>query len=231
MSKRTKVGNPKLAIATIRVSTKEQELGPKAQMRSIEAWATREGITLLAVYIDQGVSGAAPLGDRKGLLGALVALEELGAGVLVASKRDRLARDLRMVSIIESETKKAGATIRTADGASDGKGSLGMMEKGFQDLFSAYEREVIKERTKAALAVKKARGERVGCIAYGWQLAPDGIHLVRNESEQSIITVVHQARAKGLSLMAISRELDSLGLTSRAGKCFAKPQIARMLTA
>jgi len=52
------------AVAYLRVSTDRQELGPEAQRAAIEAWATREGVTVAAWHVEAGVSGAAPIADR-----------------------------------------------------------------------------------------------------------------------------------------------------------------------
>ena len=43
--------------------------------------------------------------------------------------------------------------------------------RGIVDVFAAYEREVIRARTRAALGVKRARGERTGEIPYGYRVA------------------------------------------------------------
>jgi site-specific DNA recombinase len=147
----------------------------------------------------------------------------------VAAKRDRLARDIGVISIIASETKKAGATIRTADGASDAKGSRGVIERGMHDIFSEYERAVISERTSAALAVKKARGERVGMVPFGYRVAADGVRLEPLATEQAILSTVRELRAANASTYGIARELTARGLISRALKPFAQTQIVRML--
>jgi len=44
-----------------------------------------------------------------------------------------------------------------------------------------------KSLTKAALGAKKARGERVGEIPYGYRLATDGVHLEPDQAEQAVI--------------------------------------------
>ncbi len=47
-------GNPLIAVAYLRVSTDEQRLGPEAQRASIEAWAKREGVAVVAWHADAG---------------------------------------------------------------------------------------------------------------------------------------------------------------------------------
>lgn len=220
-----------IAIGYIRVSTEDQALGPKAQRAQVEAWAARCGATVVAWYVDQGVSGATPVAQRPALLRAIAALREHGATVLVAAKRDRLARDVVVAASADRLVAKEGAAIRTADGMSDAGGSAGMMQRGVSDLFAAYEREVIRERTTAALTVKKAKGERVGAVPYGFRLAEDGIHLVSCEAEQATITAVRSMRDEGASLRAIVAKLAESGAVSRVGKPFALTQVANMLKA
>jgi DNA invertase Pin-like site-specific DNA recombinase len=43
---------------------------------------------------------------------------------------------------------------------------------------SQWEREAIGERTRDAMRHKRANGERVGTVPFGYRVAPDGLHLV-----------------------------------------------------
>lgn len=82
--------------------------------------------------------------------------------------------------------------------------------------------------TKAALAVKKAKGERVGAVPYGWQLGADGVLLVRCEAEQSVMATCRELRAKGWTLAAIGAELERRGLTPRNGGRWHLTQVWRV---
>lgn len=230
MAKRVRPGSPTLAVAYLRVSTEDQALGPDAQRAAILAWASREGVAVVAWHVDAGVSGATPVAERSGLLAALGALRELDAGVLVAAKRDRLARDPVVAATVERAAAAAGAVVRTADGSSDAAGPEGMMMRGIVDVFAAYEREVIKARTRAALGVKKARGERVGAVPFGFRLAADGVHLEPHEDEQTIIARARELRADGWSLRETAAALEADGRRSRTGRPFDAKQVSRMVT-
>jgi Resolvase, N terminal domain len=71
MTKRTPAAtDPKIAVAYVRVSTEDQNLGPEAQRASIEAWAGRHGVTVAAWFTDKGVSGGKAVEDRPALLEA-----------------------------------------------------------------------------------------------------------------------------------------------------------------
>lgn len=229
MSKRIRPGSPSVAIAYVRVSTDDQNLGPAAQRAQIAAWAARQGVSVVATFEDHGVSGAVELADRPELVAALAAVRTHGAGILVAAKRDRIARDTVVAAMVERTALAAGAVLRTADGSSDASGPEGGLMRGIVDVFAQYEREVIKARTRAALGVKKARGERTGELPYGFRIAPDGVHVETDEAEQGVLAVVRELRAAGLSQRKIAAALTTRGLLSRARRSFGQTQIARML--
>jgi DNA invertase Pin-like site-specific DNA recombinase len=228
MAKRIIQGDSKVAVGYVRVSTEEQSLGPDAQRAAIGRWAESRGVRVVAMFEDHGIGGGVPAEKRPGLLAALDALRQHGAGLLVAAKRDRIARDTVIAAMVEQAAGRAGATLTTADGSSDGVGPEGQLMRGIVDVFAAYERGVIKSRTRAALAVKRSRGERTGQVPYGYALAADGVHLEENAAEQAIIAQIQAFRAAGLSLRAITAECMRAGLVSRVMRPFSLTQIARI---
>jgi DNA invertase Pin-like site-specific DNA recombinase len=224
-----RAGNAKVAVGYVRVSTEDQRLGPEAQRAAIEAWAAREGVSLAAWHVDQGISGGSDLGDRPALVAALGELRALGAGVLVVAKRDRLARDVYVAATIERAVAQGGARVVTADGTANGDTPADAFMRTILDGAAAYERALIRARTKAALGAKAARGERTGEVAYGYHLAADGIRIEADEAEQAVLAAVRELRAAGLSHRAIVQALADRGLVSRSGRAFGQTQIARML--
>lgn len=222
-------GSPHVAVAYLRASTSEQRLGPEAQRSAIESWAAREGLTIADWCADLGVSGGAPIDERPGLLAALAALRAHGAGVLVVAKRDRLARDSLAAAMLEQLTAREGARIVSAAGeGTGGDDPSDVLMRRLVDAFAEYERALIRTRTRAALAAKRARGERVGTVPYGWTVSADG-RLVESPAEQAAVTQVKALRARGLSLRTIVRRLREMGYTSRAGRSFQLTQVAHML--
>jgi DNA invertase Pin-like site-specific DNA recombinase len=229
--KRREAGDPLIAVAYLRVSTEDQALGPDAQRVAIEAWAARGGVSVASWHVDQGVSGGAPLEECPALQEAITALRPASAGVLVAAKRDRLGRQVERVRQLEAVVLHAGAVVRTADGMSDQEGSSGMLARVMLDGIAEYERVVIGERTKAALAVKRARGERVGALPYGFQLAEDGIHLEPCPTEAETIERALALRVAGLNPRQIGEALAKEGLVSRAERPLSRVQVLRILAA
>jgi len=224
-----KPGDPTLAIAYVRVSTDEQKLGPEAQRATIEAWALQQVIRIHAWHQDLGVSGGSELEERQGLIEAIATLRAERAGVLLIAKRDRLARDVAISVLIERAVKQAGARVVSADGVGNGEGAADAFLRAILDAAAAYERELIRTRTRAAMAVKRTKGERSGKTPYGFSLAANGRQLLPHEHEQAVMQQVQALRAEGLSMPAIAAHLDKLGIQSRTGKPWHPQQIARML--
>lgn len=78
-----------------------------------------------------------------------------------------------------------------------------------------WERDIISERTKDAMAFKRKNGKRVGAIPYGHDLERDGEILVRNEDEQKIIAHMKRMRRRGLSFQGITDRLNASGILSK----------------
>jgi DNA invertase Pin-like site-specific DNA recombinase len=219
--KRTPTTDPRKVIGYVRVSTDEQTLGPEAQRAALLRWCDQHGAELVAVHADLGISGGAALDKRPALLAALAALKEHAAGVLLVAKRDRLARDTMVAAMVERLAERDGATICTADGTNDGDGPEAVLMRRIVDAFAEYERLLIKARTRAALAVKKSRGERVSREpGYGYRLAADGKTLEAHPAEQQTVACVRMHRAAGMTLRQIGAELTAAGMTPRNGGCW-----------
>jgi site-specific DNA recombinase len=231
MSKRVKAGSPLVAVAYLRASKDEQKLSPEAQRSSIEAWSAREGVQVAAWFTDQGVSSVTPVEGRPALLEALAALRTHGAGVLVVSKRDRIARDVVLASTVGRAAQSNGAALVSAAGEGNGDGPADAMMRGVCDVFAQYERGMIQARTKAALAVIRGRGLKTGgSVPYGFSLDADGRTLIAVETEQAVMVRAGQLSAEGRSLRGVAGQLAAEGHVSRTGRPFAAAQIDRMLS-
>lgn len=203
------------AIGYLRVSTEDQAgsgLGLEAQRSQIEAAASRLGFSLGPVFADEGVSGALPPLERPELARALAELRR--GEVLLVAKRDRLGRDRLHVGMLERELAERGVRIASAAGeGSEASGSSALLQRGLADLFSEHEREVIRERTRAALAAKRARGERTGTIPYGFREVEG--KLVQDAEEQSALVMMKALREQGRGFKAIAKEVGAAGYPPR----------------
>jgi DNA invertase Pin-like site-specific DNA recombinase len=227
-ARKAAAGDAKKAIGYVRVSTEDQHLGPQAQALALARWCKANEVELLAVREDLGVSGAAELDKRPGMMAALDDIRETGAGVLLVAKRDRLARDTMLAAMVERLVEKAGATIISADGSGNGTGPEAEMMRGIINVFAQYERAVIRMRTKAALAVKAGQGKRVGEVALGKRATQDG-RLVPDAEELQALARIEALHQEGMGVRRIAQALNAEGLKARGGK-WHPTSVARYLS-
>jgi DNA invertase Pin-like site-specific DNA recombinase len=205
-------------IGYIRVSSEQQAesgAGMAAQRAAIEAFAKKQGITLSAIHADEAISGAAGLEDRPGLAAAIGELRR--GDVLVIPKRDRLGRDMMAVLTIERAVQKRGAVILSADGVGNGEEAADKFMKTIIDAAAAFERDLIRARTRAALAAKRKAGQRTGSIPFGWELAEDGVNLIPVPAEQAVIEKIVACREAGMSLREIAATLNDAKVANKRG--------------
>lgn len=213
-------GDPKRAVAYLRVSTDtdRQALGAQAQRDAITRWAEASGTTIVQWFVEE-VSGGAALDRRPILLEALGAVAAHEAGLLVVQRLDRFSRDPLTAALAEAELQRHGATLAVADGAGNGEDATAALIRSILFAVSRFEKEMIRARIKAALAVKRARGERLGgAPPYGFRV--EGKALVPHEHEVCIKQRLCQWRAEGLTLRALHDRAMREGLVSRSGKPF-----------
>jgi len=229
-----KSGNPSLVVGLVRVSTDEQAesgLGLESQRAALETWCAARGARLVAVHEERGTSGTAPLDRRLGLLAAVESLQATGAGILLAAKRCRIGRDVVAVAMVERMVERAGARVQTADGIGSGDGPEADLLRRIVDAAASYEVAILRARTKSALQAKRARGQRVGSVRFGYSLSADGVSLVPHEGEQAAIVTMRALRAEGLTFRAIAAELARRGVLARSGRVLHHETIRGVLAA
>lgn len=232
---------PSYAVAYIRVSTDQQDLSPEAQRSSIEKWAAREGFEVVSWHEEIGVSGGTAMADCPILMEALAALPANRAGTLVVAKRDRLARDALKVAMIEAMVEKAGAKVISAAGEGNGNTATDQLMRRIIDAFAEFERMLISERTKAALAVKRARGEPVGGVAtlgetidWGERDASGNYtrppRWLENPEEKRIVDLVIARREAGMTVDQVIASLERDGIAPpRKASRWHRTQVNRIL--
>lgn len=216
--------------ALLRTSTEEQTLGLAAQRATIEAWAKANGHTVESWHEEQ-VSGSAPLEERHGLAAALIALKAMGKGsALIVANRTRLARETALAAAIEGVVARAKCHVLSADGLPAGDDPTSRLMRGLMDLMSQFEVGLIRARTTAALAVRRAAGLRVTRHAkFGHRF--DGDRMVPNPPEQRTLAAIHALRAEGLSAAKIAARLAAEGHVGRTGQPLALVTVTRALRA
>lgn len=206
------------AFGYLRVSSEmqaESGAGLAAQRTAIETFAAKSGMSISAFHEDAAISGAKGLEDRPGLMAAVGQLRR--GDVLLIAKRDRLGRDQMAILMIERAVSRRGASIMSADGVGNGTDPGAVFMKSVIDAAGVYERDLIRARTRAAMAEKRAEGCRVGEVPFGWEIGADG-RLIAVESEQLVLDSIIECRASGMSLRQIAAGLNERGILTKKGK-------------
>lgn len=215
-----------LVVGYVRVSTDDQQLGPEAQREALRRWCAGQGRQLVDVCEDC-TSGATPALARPGMQQALLTLRRHNAGVLLVTRRDRLARDLLVITELEALLLREGVRILSTDNVGAGDGSSDALLRRFFDLFAEHERTQIRERTRAALGVRRRRGERYsGHPPFGF--AFDGDRLVACPMEQAALERARALHMAGASQAQICHRLTVEGHAPRGGR-WHRTTVARML--
>jgi DNA invertase Pin-like site-specific DNA recombinase len=193
-------------VGYVRVSTGEQAasgLGLEHQRQAIAHAVSQRGLELVEVFEDAGLSGSSL--DRPGLSAALAAVTTGAADGLVVAKLDRLSRSLLDFAGLMDRSRRDGWSLIALDLGVDTSSPQGELMASVLATFAQFERRLIGERTKSALAVKKAQGVQLG--------RPRSV-------DDSTVELLRQYRtADGLSYRAIADTLNAAGVpTGRNGK-------------
>ena len=189
-------------------------MGLEAQRQAIRAEAERQGWQLIAIHEDAGASGKAMRG-RGGLQQALTAVRELGDGVLVVAKLDRLSRSMKDFANLMAVSQQQGWGLVALDLGVDTSTPSGEMMANVTATFAQFERRLIGQRTKEALAIKRAEGVQLG--------RP----IVTTVGTTNLVKRLH---SEGRSLRGIASHLNDAGVpTSQGGKQWHASTVSALL--
>ncbi len=213
-------------IGYIRVSTLEQAtegVSLEAQRQRIQQWAELNEGALEHVYEDAGISGKT-IAARPGLQAALEAATKGKA--LVVYSFSRLARSTRdMLAIGDRLTLQRAALVSISE-RFDTTTASGKLMFRMLAVLSEFERDIISERTKSALAVLKAQGVKLGSPQ------PKNGAAVSGARRRAI------ARERDAPLLALAGDgpfedraarLNAAGYRTAEGRAFTKATVSKMM--
>ncbi len=220
-------------MAYYRVSTDKQGqsgLGLDAQRAAVELHARSVGAEVVAEFQDVESGRKA---DRTGLAAALATCRAKRATLLIA-KLDRLARSVAFISNL----MEGGVDFVAADMPSVNRLTVHVLAA-----VAEHEREMISQRTKAALAAAKVRGIKLGnprlpatgTLAAALQPSTLGGQARAASAQARALktygAAVQTARAAGaLSLGDYAQALQAARLPApRGGDRWSRPSVARVL--
>lgn len=200
------------AIAYLRVSTDRQGksgLGLDAQREAVARYVTANGIELIGEYVEvETGKGSNAFAKRPELVAALAEAKRAKA-LLIVAKLDRLARNTRfLLTLIDS-----GADVAFAD-MPQVAGPMGRFIVTQMAAVAELEAGLISQRTKAALAAAKERGQELG--KHG------KIQAARNKADavdrlQPVAPTLVVLRGEGMTMRQMVATLNDRGIASPAG--------------
>lgn len=191
------------AIGYSRVSTDEQGdsgAGLEAQRAAIMSEAQRRGWGEIHVYTD--VASGKSTKRRPELAAAMAELEQGRASVLVVAKLDRLSRSLLDFAAITAQAHREGWSVVALDIGVDTSTVNGELVANIIMALAQWERRIIGQRTKDALAAVRGRGTKLGRPT-----------VVAREA----VAIIRAMRGAGASYRQIAATLNSEGVPTAQG--------------
>ncbi len=216
-TKRSFAVNPPIGqvIGYLRVSTAEQAdsgAGMEAQQVAIQDEADRRG--WVVTWIEDAGFSAKDL-KRPGVLRALELLQTGEAGALVVAKLDRLSRSLLDFAGLMARAEREGWALVALDAHVDTSTPAGELLTNVLASFAQFERRLIGQRTRDALAQRKAAGVRLGRPV---------------SMPESVRQRIASQRQDGHTLQTIADGLNRDRLpTARGGSCWRPSSVKAVL--
>ena len=219
------------AIGYVRVSTTDQAdhgVSLDAQEAKIRAMVAVQDAELVGVIHDAGAS--AKNLNRSGLVRLLELVDAGEVDTVIVAKLDRLTRSVRdLADLLDRFNRRNVALVSVAESLDTGS-AAGRLVLNIMASVSQWEREAIGERTREALRHKKAQGQRVGTVAYGFRLSGDGVSLIENPAEAETLATIRRMREGGRTLQAIADYLNSTGRRTRRGTAWSIATVHHLST-
>jgi len=191
----------------------------------------------LALYVDWNISGGSVRGRPE--YQRLRADVEAGTVTAVyAYSISRLARSARELLDFLEACKAHGVTVTTdAEGSLGGRGAFAKFQRLLMAGLAEMERDLASERTLAAHAVRRERGDHIGPAPYGFRLearetalaAGHARGLVPDPSED--FGAVVAAYQETHNLQATARRLNEHKVPTKSGRPWRESSVRTMLRA
>lgn len=207
-------------VAYYRVSTLKQEqsgLGLEAQRKAVQDYIKRNGNQIIHEFTETE-SGKK---DKRPQLTEAIELCKQETAILVIAKLDRLSRNLTFISqLMDSKAKFVCCDMPEANEL-----TIGLMA-----VLAQWERKRISERTKEAMAVRKAKGLPSGTNNFtdegrrkGWNTIQSNAR--RDQATRHAWHFIRPLIDEGIPLQQIANMLNSEGYRTRTGKLFYAQQV------
>jgi DNA invertase Pin-like site-specific DNA recombinase len=216
-------------VSYIRVSTARQGksgLGIEAQRAALARFAEAEGCEVLAEFVEIETGKGADALDRRPQLATALALAKKAKASVVVAKLDRLSRDVAFISDLMARRVPFIVAELGADA-----------DPFMLHLYAALaekERNLIADRTRVALAARKAQGVKLGNPTNLAEAGAKGAATQRAEADAfatNVLPIVRQIEAAGAKThRAIAEVLNARGVRTARGGAWYASTVRNLLT-
>jgi len=149
--------------------------------------------------------------------------------VVVIYKLDRLTRSVKDLGYLIDLFDKSSVAFSSVSDNFDTTTANGKLVLNILGSVAQWERDIISERTRDALAHKKSERQIYSPLPLGFEAGEDG-RMVENEKELSIVRQIRALRGRGLSYQKIADRLNDAGVPTKNGKSWYKSTIGKVLS-
>jgi DNA invertase Pin-like site-specific DNA recombinase len=214
------------AVAYYRVSTRQQQrsgLGIEAQRATVSRFAEAEQLTIIAEFVEAETGKGADALDRRPQLAAALAAARTAKCSVLVSKLDRLSRDVAFVAGLMAQR----VPFIVAELGRDADPFM------LHAALAEKERRLISERTKAALAVRKVSGSKLGNptnIRGAGDIGRTALVAVADEHARNLLPLLRTVRNEGsITLAAITTALNDRRIPTARGARWHVSSVANLL--
>ena len=204
---------PELVALYLRMSSEEQRDRETIEIQRgfLHEYCRLYGLEVARVYADDGVSGTIPLHERAEGRRLLQDAQDGKFQTVLLYRLDRLGRSLLVIVDAHDRLQTAGVALRSATEPIDTSTPSGRLIFQMLASFAEYERETIRERTRAGLHRAFRDGRHFGVAPYGYRADDQGRLQVVPEEAKIVREIVSNV-AEGSTLYAEAKRLNDLGV-------------------
>lgn len=212
----------KIAAAYIRVSTDDQvELSPDSQLKQIKEYAKKNGYSVPDEYVfkDEGISGrnTAKRPEFNRMIGTAKTKPKPFDAILLW-KFSRFARNREDSIVYKSMLRKQCGISVISISENLGDDKMSVLIEALIEAMDEYYSINLAEEVRRGMMEKISRGELITSAPLGYDVIKG--MLIINEQEAEIVRYIYKEYLSGVPMIAIARNLNEAGTTTKKGKQF-----------
>ncbi len=204
-----------------------QENSINLQIDECGTFCSANGLEVIKVFKEEGVSGTALLSSCIQLMNAIESVASCKAKYLVIHKQDRISRSIAKFFQVKAMLAEVGAQLVIVENGLENERDNRFREvlKGLIDEETVI---TLRKRVSEVLQFKKRNNVKyTRTPPFGFQF--NGKVMAVNEAEQLVINRIVQLKETGLSTVKIAKQLNAEGIKNRTGGEFAQMLVWKIL--